>query len=171
MFSVGRTAKETAAAEELVRRRINLHASKTRLHDKAFQIDAIPSQTVLILQGGGALGAFECGAVRALEERGVRPDVASAVSIGAFNDAIIASHPGHAAAPLAEFWRELSIALPATPDPCVHESLLSWYVLCMGVPHFSSRAPAGQSGTVASYVRQQVSASCNSDESTHRWTQ
>ncbi|MFM0511698.1 FAD-dependent oxidoreductase [Paraburkholderia sp. RL17-373-BIF-A] len=136
MFSVGRTAEETAAAEELIRRRVNLHASKARLHDEGFLLDTLPSQTVLILQGGGALGAFECGAVRALEERGVHPDVVAAVSIGAFNGAIVASHPGHAAAPLAEFWRELSISLPATPDPCVHQALLSWYVLCMGVPNF-----------------------------------
>jgi len=136
MFSIGRSAEETAAAEELIRQRINLHASKKRLHDEGFLLDTIPSQTVLILQGGGALGAFECGAVRALEERGVRPDVVAAVSIGAFNGAIVASHPGRAAAPLEAFWRELSIALPATPDPCTHQSLLSWYVLCMGVPNF-----------------------------------
>src|SRR5208337_928457 len=85
VFSVGRSAEETVAAEELIRRRTNLHASKMRLDDKAFRLDIIPSQTVLILQGGGALGAFECGAVRALEERGVCPDVVAAVSIGAFN--------------------------------------------------------------------------------------
>jgi NADPH-dependent 2,4-dienoyl-CoA reductase/sulfur reductase-like enzyme/predicted acylesterase/phospholipase RssA len=136
MFSVGRTAEETATAEELIRRRVNMRASRARLHDETFLLDTLPSQTVLILQGGGALGAFECGAVRALEEQGVHPDIVSAVSIGAFNGAIIASHPGHAAAPLAEFWRELSIALPAAAASCVHESLLSWYVLSMGVPHF-----------------------------------
>lgn len=136
MFSVGRTAKENASAEELIRRRINLHASKARLNDAGFRLDTIPSQTVLILQGGGALGAFECGAVRALEEQGICPDVVAAVSIGAFNGAILASHPGHAAAPLAEFWRELSIVLPATPAPCAQQALLSWYVLYMGVPNF-----------------------------------
>ena len=136
MFSVGRAAEETAAAEELVRRRINLHASKASLKDERFRLETLPSQTVLILQGGGALGAFECGAVRALEERGVCPDVVAAVSIGAFNAAIVASHPGCAAAPLAEFWRELSIALPAMPNRNAHQSLLSAYVMWLGVPNF-----------------------------------
>jgi predicted patatin/cPLA2 family phospholipase len=38
----------------------------------------------LVLQGGGALGAFALGAVRVLyAERGWRPDVISGVSIGA----------------------------------------------------------------------------------------
>jgi hypothetical protein len=36
-------------------------------------------QTVLILQGGGALGAFECGVVKTLEEEQIFPDVIAGV--------------------------------------------------------------------------------------------
>lgn len=145
IFSLGRTAGETSAAEELIRLRISLHGAKPRLADTMFPLDRLPEQTVLILQGGGALGAFECGAIRALEEKGVRPDVISAVSIGAFNAAIVASHPGDASRALAAFWRDVSIPLPALPslpapfacgDDSLHDALLSWYVLWFGVPNF-----------------------------------
>ncbi|SAL83891.1 bifunctional pyridine nucleotide-disulfide oxidoreductase/patatin-like phospholipase [Caballeronia choica] len=136
VFSVGRPPEETSTSEELIRQHTNLHASKNRLPDLHFALDSLPSQTVVILQGGGALGAFECGAIEALEEQGVVPDVIAAVSIGALNGAIIASHPGHAAAPLAEFWRELSIAVPEALSPCLHQAIISWHVFCLGVPNF-----------------------------------
>lgn len=145
IFSLGRTAGETSAAEELIRLRISLHGAKPRLADTTFPLDRLPEQTVLILQGGGALGAFECGAIRALEEKGVRPDVISAVSIGAFNAAIVASHPGDASRALEAFWRDVSIPLPSLPtlptsfacgDGALHSALLSWYVMWFGVPNF-----------------------------------
>src|SRR4051812_956093 len=48
------------------------------------------ARTGLVLQGGGALGAFEYGALRRLyEEPGFSPDVVSGVSIGAINAACL----------------------------------------------------------------------------------
>jgi predicted acylesterase/phospholipase RssA len=134
VFSVGRSADETAAAEELIRHRVGLHEARPRLSDVHFSLAKLPTQTVLILQGGGALGAFECGAIQALEAHGVRPDVISAVSIGAFNGAIVASHPGCASQRVTQFWRDLSFCLPSKPDSPVHETLLLWYTLWFGVP-------------------------------------
>jgi predicted acylesterase/phospholipase RssA len=135
-FSVGRSAEEASACEQLIRNRTSLHACRAHLGSDRFLLDKIPSQTVLILQGGGALGAFECGAVAALEEHGVHPDVVAAVSIGAFNAAIIASHPGRASRPLAAFWRDLSISLPNVNGKSWFNPSLAWYVTWFGVQNF-----------------------------------
>ena len=82
LFSCGRPAAETRTAEGLIRYRVNLSGIKERLRDPAFALEQIPEQTALILQGGGALGAFECGAVKALEEEQIFPDIVAGVSIG-----------------------------------------------------------------------------------------
>jgi predicted acylesterase/phospholipase RssA len=48
--------------------------------------------TGLVLQGGGALGAFELGAIECLLDSGIEPDVVSGVSIGAINAAVLCGH-------------------------------------------------------------------------------
>uniref|UniRef100_UPI003F496284 FAD-dependent oxidoreductase n=1 Tax=Cupriavidus yeoncheonensis TaxID=1462994 RepID=UPI003F496284 len=135
-FSMGRPASETLAAELLIRHGTNLSAIKGKLSDTAFPLDSIPSQTVLILQGGGALGAFECGVVKALDEASIRPDVIAGVSIGAFNGAIIASNPDNASAALEGFWRELSLATPEAPTETWRRALSSWWTMWIGSPKF-----------------------------------
>ncbi len=50
-------------------------------------------QIVLVLQGGGALGAYQVGAYQALHESGMEPDWIIGTSIGAVNAAIIAGNP------------------------------------------------------------------------------
>lgn len=62
LFSVGRPADETRVAEGLIRYRVGLGDIRERLRENPFVLDHIPTQTALILQGGGALGAFECAA-------------------------------------------------------------------------------------------------------------
>jgi NTE family protein len=47
----------------------------------------------LVLQGGGALGAYQAGAYQALHEAGLEPDTVAGVSIGGINAAIIAGNP------------------------------------------------------------------------------
>ncbi|AOJ07919.1 FAD-dependent oxidoreductase [Burkholderia mayonis] len=135
-FTIDRPAVEIAALNDAIRLRVNVGAQKAKLSDPNFPLDKLPVQTMLILQGGGALGAFECGAVKALEQHGVRPDVISAVSIGAFNGAIVASHPKGAVKALEAFWRDLSIALPSLYGSPWHQAWLSSYVLSFGVPNF-----------------------------------
>ncbi|NLP64600.1 FAD-dependent oxidoreductase [Paraburkholderia sacchari] len=138
MFSIGVSPDEAVAAAEMIRHRRNLEGSREMLAQAGSRLSALPSQTVLILQGGGALGAFEGGAIAALESHGVRPDIISAVSIGAFNGAIAASHPGHAAEALDAFWRELSIEGVAAPQPCadLRQGALAWHLALFGVPNF-----------------------------------
>src|SRR5271166_3116065 len=46
----------------------------------------------LVLQGGGALGAYQAGVYQALHEAEIEPDWVSGVSIGAINSAIIAGN-------------------------------------------------------------------------------
>ncbi len=49
--------------------------------------------TAFVLSGGGARGALQVGALRALLERGERPDVVVGTSIGAWNGAVLARNP------------------------------------------------------------------------------
>lgn len=101
-------------------------------------------ETVLVLQGGGALGAFQCGVYKALEERGIIPDVAAGVSIGAVNAAIIAGSPrGRAAPALEAFWNEIAVADPLIPDEGLRRLSAAWQIALFGVPKlFAPRWPA-----------------------------
>jgi NTE family protein len=63
----------------------------------------------LVLQGGGALGAYQAGVYEALAEAGIHPDWVAGVSIGAINSAIIAGNePAQRVAKLRAFWREIT---------------------------------------------------------------
>ena len=65
----------------------------------------LPGQVVLVLQGGGALGAFQVGAYEAMREASIEPDWVIGTSIGAINGAIIAGNPPeHRVARLHAFW-------------------------------------------------------------------
>ncbi len=140
LFSTGRPAAETRAAQALIRYRVNLSDIKERLRDPAFALDQIPAQTALVLQGGGALGAFECGVVKALEEAQIFPDIVAGVSIGAFNGAIVAGNPRHATKALEAFWAELAIVTPKIPLPAPfalgEKAALAMNILAFGVPKF-----------------------------------
>ena len=60
------------------------------------------------------LGAVEVGMLRALFERGVRPDLVLGTSIGAFNGALVASQPDLAVVErLTELWQSMSSAREA----------------------------------------------------------
>lgn len=70
-------------------------------------------QTVLVLQGGGALGSYQAGAYEVLHQNGVEPDWVAGISIGAINAAIIAGNaPEDRIGHLREFWDELSTDIP-----------------------------------------------------------
>ena len=49
-------------------------------------------QVVLVLQGGGALGAYQGGVYHALHEAGIEPDWIVGTSIGAINASIVAGN-------------------------------------------------------------------------------
>lgn len=54
-----------------------------------------PRQTVMVMQGGGAVGAFHLGVYQALHEGGKEPDWVIGTSIGAINAALIAGNQPH----------------------------------------------------------------------------
>jgi NTE family protein len=70
------------------------------------------ARSALVLQGGGALGAYELGAARALYRGGdFTPDVIAGVSIGAIT-AVLLARPGGGRKPLEAldaFWQEVTV--------------------------------------------------------------
>ncbi len=72
---------------------------------------AAAATKALVLQGGGALGAYQAGVYEALFERHKDMDWVAGVSIGAINAALIAGNaPEHRVARLREFWNLVSSA-------------------------------------------------------------
>lgn len=66
----------------------------------------------LLLQGGGALGAYQAGVYQALSEASILPDWVAGISIGAINSALIAGNPAEKRLEkLRAFW-ELVTAPP-----------------------------------------------------------
>jgi NTE family protein len=75
-----------------------------------------PGQIVLVLQGGGALGAYQVGVYQAMHEAGAEPDWVIGTSIGAINAALIAGNaPASRFARLREFWARVE-ASAVSPD-------------------------------------------------------
>src|SRR5262245_12009256 len=82
------------------------------------QTGPLPYDVVaLVLQGGGALGAYQAGVYEGLHEAGIRPNWLAGISIGALNAAIIAGSPeAERVERLREFWETIcaySIEWPA----------------------------------------------------------
>jgi NTE family protein len=70
---------------------------------------------VLVLQGGGALGAYQAGVFQAMDEADLAPNWVAGVSIGAINGALIVGNAvGHRTERLREFWNLVSSGLPAS---------------------------------------------------------
>ena len=97
-------------------------------------------QVVLVLQGGGALGAYQGGVYQALHEAGVEPDWIIGTSIGAINASIITGNkPEDRLNRLKEFWRRMERSdfwgvFPAWTG--VADALSSWSTLANGIPGF-----------------------------------
>jgi NTE family protein len=81
-----------------------------QVQSHAAATERLPFEVVaLVLQGGGALGAYQAGVYEALSEAGVLPNWIAGMSIGAINGAIIAGNPPHARVDrLREFWTQVT---------------------------------------------------------------
>jgi NTE family protein len=97
----------------------------------------------LVLQGGGALGAYQAGVYQALQEAGLEPDWVSGVSIGAINGAIIAGNPPALRLQrLRTFWERITERKiwNYTPDGDVfrrtRNAASSWLTILHGQPGF-----------------------------------
>ncbi len=98
------------------------------------------ADVVLVLQGGGALGAFECGVWKvlapALRAGGHRLAVVGGASIGALNAAVIASRytePDQGTAALERFWRESLATAPLPFMPLPGNYFEAWNGLLTGL--------------------------------------
>ena len=85
---------------------------------KSAQASATDQPTYLVLQGGGALGAYQAGVYEALFQSGYAPQWIAGISIGAINAALIAGNePDRRVERLRAFWDGVSeffpIELPA----------------------------------------------------------
>ena len=123
------------------------------------QFNAVPQQTqplpydvvALVLQGGGALGAYQAGVYEGLHEAGIRPNWLAGISIGALNAAIIAGSPeAERVARLREFWETicatpvewpagegLANAMPFAFDMrSLHNAMAAMRALFQGQPGF-----------------------------------
>ena len=93
-------------------------------------------ETVLVLQGGGSLGAYECGVYKSLYKNGIRFNVLAGSSIGAVNASIISAaqntKEADASALLEGFWLSLAENMTAA---AVTAPLLS---SLLPLPHLSS---------------------------------
>ena len=102
----------------------------------------------LVLQGGGALGAYQGGVYQALAEANLHPDWVAGISIGAINSALIAGNPPEKRVErLQEFWDTVSSPPLGIPDfrevkledELTHRivnQLRSFFILLFGAPGF-----------------------------------
>ena len=103
---------------------------------------------VLLLQGGGALGAYQAGVYQALAEANLHPDWVAGISIGAINSALIAGNPSERRVEkLREVWETVSappfgvpyIAAIEGSDEFTHTLInqaSSWGTVVGGAPGF-----------------------------------
>jgi NTE family protein len=101
-------------------------------------------QIVLVLQGGGALGAYHAGVYHALHEHGVEPDWIVGTSIGAINGSLIAGSPtSERLDRLKEFWTRMAyrppFGVPAWTG--LPDTIAYWRTLLRGLPDFFEPNP------------------------------
>ena len=76
---------------------------------KGAQTKDSPHMVALVLQGGGALGAYHIGAYEALHDDGFEPDWITGISIGAINSAVLAGNrPDQRLGKLTGLWEDIS---------------------------------------------------------------
>ena len=104
----------------------------------------------LVLQGGGAIGAYQAGVYQALQEVGLEPDWFAGVSIGAINATIIAGNPPELRLErLRTFWERITERKiwNYTPDGDIfrkaRNATSAWLTISQGQPgFFAPRSPS-----------------------------
>lgn len=135
-------------------------------------VDVRDEKRVLVLQGGGALGAYQAGAYEVLAESGQAPEWIAGISIGAINGAIIAGNPPERRIEcLRAFWEKVSSGLqgwsliPGDEGRSLFNDASSWFAILYGIPgFFSPRFPPptmsipGTSGALSFYEAEPLKA-------------
>ncbi len=100
----------------------------------------LPGQVVLVLQGGGALGAYQVGVYEALHEAGIEPDWVIGTSIGAINASLIAGNPpARRLERLNGFWEQMEQAGDASGAPDwfgLAKAAANFKTVMQGIPNF-----------------------------------
>jgi NTE family protein len=107
-------------------------------------------QIVLVLQGGGALGAYHAGVYHALHESGIEPDWIIGTSIGAINASLIAGNrKDDRLDALKTFWTRMAYRPPFTVPSWtgLPETIAYWRALLRGIPDFFEPNPGAFLGT------------------------
>ncbi|WP_087018968.1 patatin-like phospholipase family protein [Thaumasiovibrio subtropicus] len=100
----------------------------------------------LVLQGGGALGAYHIGAYQAMKEAGFEPDWFAGISIGALNSAILAGNePENRLSQLETFWNRISrpssdVVIPSETAES-YNTISASQALLFGQPNFFTPRP------------------------------
>ncbi|MDQ6615375.1 MAG: patatin-like phospholipase family protein [Actinomycetota bacterium] len=86
-------------------------------NDSNSAIDPSRYRTAIVLQGGGALGAYEFGVLKALYDQrpGFQPAVVAGISIGAITAAVLGGAPSDPIASLERLWRDKLTVTPHVP--------------------------------------------------------
>jgi NTE family protein len=115
---------------------------------EAERVEEAPStgRVALVLQGGGALGAYQVGAYQALDEAGYCPTWFAGTSIGAINAAIMAGNARERRLEkLDEFWRTVGrsplMMPPDGPARRVFNAWSAWQTMALGQPGFFGWRP------------------------------
>lgn len=102
-------------------------------------------QITLVLQGGGALGAYQAGVYEALHEAGIEPDWIIGTSIGAINAGIIAGNkPEDRLDRLKEFWarvRHPAAVTAMSSLPFLGGTFAAMNAITSGLPGFFAPNP------------------------------
>ena len=108
-------------------------------------------QVVLVLQGGGALGAYQVGVYQALHEAGIEPDWVIGTSIGAINASIIAGNqPAERMSRLQAFWQSVehgSFQQALGSVPLWGAMASKWLTMTSGIGSFFKPNPLAFMGT------------------------
>ncbi len=113
----------------------------------------LPGQVVLVLQGGGALGAYQFGVFQAMDESGIQPDWVIGTSIGAIDAALIAGNPPESRCQrLSEFWDRVTNQTSldvAVAWPGLGKTLAELITISRGITGFFLPNPASWLGPLA----------------------
>src|SRR5689334_3647116 len=111
----------------------------------------LQGQVVLVMQGGGALGAYELGVYQALHEADIEPDWVIGTSIGAINAALIAGNPPQQRLErLHGFWKQVQqdmgglLFSPGHALPGI--KAVNWLTMVAGIPAFFVPNPVAMLG-------------------------
>ena len=133
-------------------------------------------QRILVLQGGGALGAYQAGVYEGLATAGFTPNWVAGTSIGAINAALVAGNPpGHRIARLKAFWDLVSGRAPALSPFAGMELWRPWLnrmsaasAAAFGIPGFyvpripaPAFAPEGSIGALSYYDTEPLRGTLN----------